>query len=608
MYQVLYRKWRPAKFSDVSGQEPITATLKNEIRTGKISHAYIFTGTRGTGKTTCAKILAKAVNCLHPKDGEPCNECEICRGIDEGTILDVEEIDAASNNGVDNIREIRDEVNFTPAAAKYRVYIIDEVHMLSSGAFNALLKTLEEPPAHVIFILATTEIHKLPATILSRCQRFDFGRIRSEDIAARLQYVASQEKIELDDDAALLIARLSDGALRDALSLLDRCTLGERVTAALVSSIAGLTGSDGLFALSDALARAELAAAFQTIERVYSVSGDMLRLAEQMVMHFRNIMVAKTVGNPAELIVCPAEELQKYMNAAEGFSVSRILEILDCFQETCEKMRTAASRRVEFEMAFVRLLGKTEAGTAPAPAPGVFPAAASSVSKAPGKPPENPLDKAADRSPRNSQPPEKPEERAAEKPMERPPAKAAEKLVENAMEGTVDPDQEKAVRMAEDSAGRYREEDWDAPPWDDDDAPGEREEVLDPAPPQTEGSPAAAGEDAGLRFFAKWPEAIAALGKINRLMASTLKGSEAYEKDGDLILIKAGNPMFLELIRDGRKNKSDIKQAIAEVTGRQYRLGPLKPAQEEQKADPMKAFLSDMRSRGIPIIGKDDEK
>ena len=218
LYQVLYRKWRPRCFADVVGQPQVTVTLQNELMAGRIAHAYLFTGSRGTGKTTCAKILAKAVNCLHPQDGDPCGECEICRAADDGSLMDIVEIDAASNNGVDNIRTLREEANFTPASAKYRVYIIDEVHMLSVGAFNALLKTLEEPPPHVIFILATTEVHKLPATILSRCQRFDFRRIPPEDIADRLDYVARQEGATVDRDAALLLARLADGALRDALA------------------------------------------------------------------------------------------------------------------------------------------------------------------------------------------------------------------------------------------------------------------------------------------------------------------------------------------------------------------------------------------------------
>lgn len=355
MYQVLYRKWRPRNFSDVVGQRAIIATLKNEIATGKISHAYLFTGSRGTGKTTCAKIFAKAVNCLHSKDGEPCNECEICRGIDDGTVLDVEEIDAASNNGVDNIREIRDEVNFTPAKAKYRVYIIDEVHMLSPGAFNALLKTLEEPPAHVIFILATTEVHKLPATILSRCQRFDFGRISSEDIAGRLKSVAKNECIELDDEAALLIAGLADGGMRDALSLLDRCNTGEAVTAKMAGEILGLASKESLFAISSALSDRNLALCLEIIKQMNDSSSDISRVAEQLVGHFRNIMIAKAVKTPGELIVCQKEELVRYMNAGEGFSMARILEILDAFQQTAEKMKKAASKRVELEMAFVSL-------------------------------------------------------------------------------------------------------------------------------------------------------------------------------------------------------------------------------------------------------------
>ena len=223
MYRALYRKWRPQRFEDVVGQRAIVTALKNQITANRVGHAYLFTGVRGTGKTTCAKIFAKAVNCLHPVNGDPCGECEICKGIDNGSILDVVEMDAASNNGVDDIRDLRDETAYTPSACKYKVYIIDEVHMLSTAAFNALLKTLEEPPAHVIFILATTEIQKVPATILSRCQRYDFTRIGPEDIARRVEYIAGEEKLELSPDGAELIARLADGALRDALSILDTC-------------------------------------------------------------------------------------------------------------------------------------------------------------------------------------------------------------------------------------------------------------------------------------------------------------------------------------------------------------------------------------------------
>ena len=262
MYKVLYRKYRPRVFADVVGQPQVTVTLKNELMRGRISHAYLFTGSRGTGKTTCAKILARAVNCLRPVDGDPCGECEICRGLEDGSLLDVMEIDAASNNGVENVRAIIEETSFTPARAKYRVYIIDEVHMLSPAAFNALLKTLEEPPAHVVFILATTEVHKLLPTILSRCQRFDFHRIDPELMAARLEQVSGLEGARLDQEAALLIARTADGALRDALSLLDQCLgRGTHITLETVYETAGLAARDYLGQLARAVAERDPAAA-----------------------------------------------------------------------------------------------------------------------------------------------------------------------------------------------------------------------------------------------------------------------------------------------------------------------------------------------------------
>ena len=255
MYKVLYRKYRPRFFKDVVGQPQVTVTLQNELMRGRVAHAYLFTGSRGTGKTTCAKILSRAVNCLDPQEGDPCGVCEVCKGLEEGSILDVVEIDAASNNGVDNIRGLIEEANFTPTTARYRVYIIDEVHMLSASAFNALLKTLEEPPAHVIFILATTEVHKLLPTILSRCQRFDFHRIDPQAMASRVQQVAQLEGAQCEADAALLIARIADGALRDALSLLDQCLgRGRQVTVEMVNQTAGVAAQGYLTALAQAVA------------------------------------------------------------------------------------------------------------------------------------------------------------------------------------------------------------------------------------------------------------------------------------------------------------------------------------------------------------------
>ena len=296
MYRAFYRKYRPSTFTDVVGQEHITKTLENAVKTGKTSHAYLFTGSRGTGKTSCAKILAKAVNCINSDNGNPCNECEICKGIDLGAILDIIEIDAASNNGVDNIRDLREEANFTPANAKYRVYIIDEVHMLSIGAFNALLKTLEEPPAHVIFILATTEVHKLPSTILSRCQRFDFKRIPPEAIAERLKEVAEKENLQLSQDGAILIARIADGAMRDALSLLDRCSSYEGVIdSAAVANSAGLAGREHIFELCNCIIEKDAAKALEVVNKLYNDSCDMERLITELTSHFRNLMVSKRI-------------------------------------------------------------------------------------------------------------------------------------------------------------------------------------------------------------------------------------------------------------------------------------------------------------------------
>ncbi len=356
MYQVLYRKWRPQTFTEVYGQPAVTTALKNELRSGRLAHAYLFTGSRGTGKTSCAKILSKAVNCLHPQDGDPCNACDNCRGIDAGTILDVVEIDAASNNGVDNIRELRDEVNFAPAVAKYRVYIIDEVHMLSPGAFNALLKTLEEPPEHAIFILATTEVHKLPATILSRCQRFDFGRIPAADIAARLQYVAEQENFMLANDAAMLIARLADGGLRDALSLLDQClSRSHDVTTETVVEATGMAGREHLFRLARAVREHDSTTALTVLGALYDGSKDMERLCVEMVEFYRNLMILKSVRKPEELVVVSPAEMQDLRAEADNMTLSAILYVLDVLQNALDRLKGGVSRRIEMETTLMRL-------------------------------------------------------------------------------------------------------------------------------------------------------------------------------------------------------------------------------------------------------------
>ncbi len=356
MYQALYRKWRPKTFSDVYGQPHITRTLQSQLESGRISHAYLFTGSRGTGKTTCAKILSKAVNCLSPVDGNPCNECEICKGIENGSILDVIEIDAASNNGVDNIRDLREEANFTPANAKYRVYIIDEVHMLSIGAFNALLKTLEEPPSHVIFILATTEIHKLPSTILSRCQRFDFKRIAPEDIVDRLLYVSEKENVNLTQNAASLIARIADGGMRDALSLLDRCfAMGTDIDENTVSDAAGIAGTIHLFSFSEFVAKGDFTSSLKLVSKLHSDSCDIDSLCTELTLHFRNLMVVKTVKECEGLIVCSSDELEKLRERANELKLSKILSCIEILEQTAKNIKNAANKKIQLEAAVIKM-------------------------------------------------------------------------------------------------------------------------------------------------------------------------------------------------------------------------------------------------------------
>ncbi len=356
MYQALYRKWRPKDFSDVYGQPHVTRTLQSQLESGRISHAYLFTGSRGTGKTTCAKILSKAVNCLNPVNGNPCNECEICRGIENGSILDVIEIDAASNNGVDNIRDLREEANFTPANAKFRVYIIDEVHMLSIGAFNALLKTLEEPPSHVIFILATTEIHKLPSTILSRCQRFDFKRIAPEDITARLMYVSEKENVNLTPNAASLIARIADGGMRDALSLLDRCfAMGTDIDEDTVSDAAGIAGTIHLFSFSEFVAKGDFTSSLKLVSKLHSDSCDIDSLCTELTLHFRNLMVAKTVNDCEGLIVCSKDELHKIKERASELKLSKILSCIEILEQTAKNIKNAANKKIQLEAAVIKM-------------------------------------------------------------------------------------------------------------------------------------------------------------------------------------------------------------------------------------------------------------
>ncbi|MDD6735476.1 MAG: DNA polymerase III subunit gamma/tau [Clostridiales bacterium] len=356
-YQALYRKWRPIVFEDVVGQEHITRTLQNQIETGKISHAYLFCGTRGTGKTTAAKIFSRAVNCLNPKNGSPCNECRVCKGILDGSIMDVYEIDAASNNGVDNIREIIDDAKYVATEAQYRVYIIDEVHMLSGGAFNALLKTLEEPPEHVIFILATTEAHKVPQTILSRCQRFDFKRIRPDDIIRRMREIAMGDGLSITDDAYRLLAQLADGSMRDGLSILERCvaSAGTSLTYESITSALGIAGNGSLFEMTDCINSHNSQGILEIISRLMNDGKDLHVFIDNLIEHYRNLLVCKVTDNPAVLLNRDDEEIIKLKAQAEKTSFEKLSNAAAALSKARSEAKWVKEPRIIYELALIKL-------------------------------------------------------------------------------------------------------------------------------------------------------------------------------------------------------------------------------------------------------------
>lgn len=565
MYQALYRKYRPQKFDDVYGQEHITETLKNQLKSGRIFHAYLFTGSRGTGKTTCAKILAKAACCPNLRDGEPCGECDVCRGVDDGSLLDVLEIDAASNNGVDDIRDLREKAVYSPNTAKYRVYIIDEVHMLSSGAFNALLKTLEEPPTHVIFILATTEVHKLPATILSRCQRFDFRRITPELISKRLKYVCKQEKLEITDDAATLIASLADGGLRDALSILDLCAGTEgKITEHTVSDICGMAGREYLFSLAGFLEERDTASALELIGKLHSASVDITRLCEEIVSHLRNLMLVKTLKNPSGLVVCSSGEMEELKESAAKWRLDSIIYALQVFEDTLSKMGRG-NRRTGLEMAVVRLCSP-ELNSSPDAVLTRLAAVERSIKT--GLPPE-----------RSHSP------QIVEKPA---PVKKAE--VKIPAEETAKPSVDDLPPWEEPVKTPSPEKIDDLPP-----APAEKAaEVTDVASPQEDKS--AEMPDGA---FDKWNEILAIIARTCPLMHGVLQGSSAYEK-GDILLIDCANSQFRDLVNNENPlYKDSIRNAALEITGKRYRLGPYVKKAEAEKSDPLDDLIKKAASLGL---------
>lgn len=573
MYQVLYRKYRPRVFADVYGQDHVTSTLKNEIKEGRISHAYLFTGSRGTGKTTCAKILAKAVNCPNAVDGEPCNACEICKGLDSGTIYDVVEIDAASNNGVDNIRDLREEVNYTPTRGKYRVYIIDEVHMLSTGAFNALLKTLEEPPAHVIFILATTEVHKLPATILSRCQRFDFKRIQPETMAVRLQQVAGLEGMELAPDAATLIARIADGALRDGLSILDQCAgRSKQITAHLVSEVAGLAGREALYRLSDAVLARDSSAAVEELAQLHENSYDMERLCVEMINHFRNFMMVKTVKKSRELIICTDDEYKHIEASAGQFTLAQILRGLDLFQSTLVKIKGGATPRIEMEMAFIRLCEpKLETD------PDAFNQRLSALERAV----QNGVPATSVKAVQSPAPAARP---APAQPTVPPTSQPAPAAAAPAPEPEPVP-----ATSAEPVSAPVPEP-----------APAQPEPPVSREPAAAAPSPAPAA-DSEQQLFMQWADLMEILHRTDIALFGVLSGSQGYTR-GEFFLIDSPNPTIKEFIKISTHAKA-IRAALHELTGHNYKLGLFKKKSTEQapRRDPLEDLLSKARENHIQI-------
>lgn len=357
MYTALYRKWRPQRFEDVCGQEQITVTLKNELKSNRLSHAYLFCGTRGTGKTSTAKLLSKAVNCKVLQDYNPCNECESCISINEGNSIDVYEIDAASNRGIDDIRNLREAIKFTPTLGKYKVYIIDEVHMLTNEAFNALLKTLEEPPEYVLFILATTEPHKLPATILSRCQRFDFRRISTDNIVERLKTVCNEEGLEADEDAVKLIARNSDGAMRDALSILDQCSVyGDKtITLNDVLEVLGIVNNDYLFKISETVLKEDAGGAIRVIDEIAAGGKDISQFIRDLIIHYRNLLMTKVVSKCEDVIDMSREGIEQLKKLSADYDKNNIMRCISILSELESEAKWSGNPRILLEVALVKM-------------------------------------------------------------------------------------------------------------------------------------------------------------------------------------------------------------------------------------------------------------
>lgn len=616
MYRALYRKWRPQRFEDVVGQRAIVTALKNQITANRVGHAYLFTGVRGTGKTTCAKIFAKAVNCLHPVNGDPCGECEICKGIDNGSILDVVEMDAASNNGVDDIRDLRDETAYTPSACKYKVYIIDEVHMLSTAAFNALLKTLEEPPAHVIFILATTEIQKVPATILSRCQRYDFTRIGPEDIARRVEYIAGEEKLELSPDGAELIARLADGALRDALSILDTCAgVTAKIDADVVRRMAGVTDRSYLFRISDALEAQDGATALAQLAQLRQQSVDVKRLTEELIAHYRALMLAALPGGQSLLSGVSPEEEALYLEKGPQLGQREAIRAIRALGSALEHMTRGSDQRIELELA---LFGLSEPPQQPQSVPVQAAPCAAAQPAAP-----QPFASATAVQPFASAP--TPQPPIPSVPVVQPAAEPKPVKAEPSVPSEISVEQTSPVQTEElpplpeeppaQQAGML--------PWDEPAAqaaqpaapvPAELEPVPQPEPPKPAPTPAAkpvpekpqdAGQE-GTALYPYWPQVVQQLQEKDPMLYTYLRKSKAYF-DGTRVLIDGGKT-FRDFIRANKDSQRLIKKLIKDVSGTAVPIGPYEPKSAGKTVSNAEQSLRALEKLGLDVSIEDSAR
>ena len=511
MYYALYRKWRPKVFENIVGQEHIVKTLKNQVRDNKVAHAYLFTGFKGTGKTSCARILAKAVNCLNLQNGDPCNECSNCKGIDNGSILDILEIDAASNNGVENIRGLREEAFFTPSVAKYRIYIIDEAHMLSIGAFNALLKIIEEPPKYVMFILATTDIHKIPATILSRCQQFRFNKINDQDIQNRIMFISQEEKIILQEDAAKMITKLSDGGMRDALSILDSCisySSDNLVDMDIVSQVVSMPENEDILSITKNIIDKDIAKVIDLINKLVRKTIDPYRLSQCLITYFRDIMMFKISGSTSNL-EADAKSIQELKNHIDKITLSRIFNIINILSDYLNRMTKTTFTQIELEVAMIKIIVDED-----------NPIKESSITNGINSVLNSILDKL-----------QKLENKVNE----------LEKIHIN---------KNKIVKLPDETK-------------DKDSFYANELQVY------------SANKD--IPEVENWSNILEVLTKLNPALNAALKDSKGYiDESLGIIFIHSDSEFFLELIRSSVQAKQTLKDAISQVLGKKYKIGPYK--------------------------------